>query len=33
VLRQKDALLDEMGQQLTQSLELSPLFTVRWTLK
>jgi hypothetical protein len=30
--RQKDALLDEMSQQLTQSLELEPLFTLRWRL-
>jgi superfamily II DNA or RNA helicase len=30
--RQKDALLDEMGQQLTQSLELELLFTLRWSL-
>jgi hypothetical protein len=30
--RQKDALLDEIGQQLTQKLELEPLFTLRWSL-
>jgi superfamily II DNA or RNA helicase len=30
--RQKDALLDEMSRQLKQSLELEPLFTLRWSL-
>ena len=29
---QKDALLDETGQRLTQTLELEPLFTLRWSL-
>jgi len=30
--RQKDVLLDDMTQQLTQSLDLEPLFTLRWSL-
>ena len=30
--RQKDALLDEMSRQLTQSSELEPLFTLRWSM-
>jgi hypothetical protein len=30
--RQKDALLDEMGRQLTQTVEQEALFTVRWSL-
>jgi hypothetical protein len=30
--RQKDALLDAMGQQLTQTLEQETLFTLRWSL-
>jgi superfamily II DNA or RNA helicase len=30
--RQKDALLDEMGRQLTQKLEQETLFTLRWSL-
>jgi hypothetical protein len=30
--RQKDALLDEIGQRLEQRLEQEPLFTLRWYL-
>ena len=30
--RQKDTLLDEIGQRLTQTREEEPLFTVRWRL-
>jgi hypothetical protein len=30
--RQKDSLLDEIGQRLQQKLEQEPLFTLRWTV-
>jgi len=30
--RQKDGLLDEIGQRLEQKLEQEPLFTLRWRL-